>query len=88
MIRVVIENILLFLLPTLLYVLYMYIVRGDKRPASRSLDDAPLFILFFLGAALVVGTLIVFGSVNGGKPGQAYIPPHIENGKIVPGTIE
>lgn len=88
MIRVVAENILLFLLPTIVYVAYIYMTREDKPAALRVLDDAPLVWLFVAGAAVVLITLISFGSVTGGKPGQVYTPPSFKDGKIEPGHIE
>jgi hypothetical protein len=88
MIRIVIENILLFLLPTLIYVAYMFLKqRGQGGPAAY-LDEAPLVWLFSAGAMLVVITLVVFGSVSGGKPGQTYEPPVFRDGKIEPGRIK
>jgi hypothetical protein len=88
MIRIVAENILLFLLPTIVYVAYIYMTREEKPGAMRVLDDAPLIWLFVAGAALVVITLVSFGSVTGGKPGQVYTPPSLKDGRIEPGHIE
>ena len=88
MIRIVAENILLFLLPTIVYVAYVYMTREEKPGAMRVLYDAPLIWLFVAGAALVVITLVSFGSVTGGKPGQVYTPPSFKDGRIEPGHIE
>jgi hypothetical protein len=90
MIRVVIENLLLFLLPTLFYVAYVVLKRRiDGTTGSKSpLDDAPLVWLFAAGAGLVIVTLIYFASTSGGKPGQTYQPPVYRDGKIVPGEIK
>ena len=85
MIRIVIENILLFLLPTFIYVAYRLLTRGVPESPARVLDDAPLIWLYFAGATLAIVTLVTFGSVSGGKPGQAYDPPVLQDGKIVPG---
>jgi hypothetical protein len=83
-----IRSILLFLLPTLIYIAYVYITREEKPDAARVLDDAPLIWLFGAGAALVIAALAAFGSISGGKPGQAYIPPVLKDGRIEPGRIE
>lgn len=88
MIRIVAENILLFLLPTIIYVAYIYMTREEKADAMRVLDDAPLIWLFVAGAVLVIITLVTFGSVSGGKPGQVYTPPVFKDGRIEPGHIE
>ncbi len=86
--RIVIENILLFLLPTAIYIAYVYLTREEKPGATRVLDDAPLLWLFVTGAVLVIVTLITFGSISGGKPGQVYIPPTLKDGRIEPGHLE
>ena len=88
MIRIVAENIVLFLLPTIVYIAYIYLTREDKPGASRILDDAPLIWLFVAGAILVVVTLATFGSVTGGKPGQVYTPPSLKDGRIEPGHLD
>jgi Family of unknown function (DUF6111) len=88
MIRIVAENVLLFLLPTIVYVAYVYMTREEKPGAARVLDDAPLMWLFLAGALVVVATLLTFGSVSGGKPGQAYVPPILKDGRIEPGHLQ
>jgi hypothetical protein len=88
MIRIVAENILLFLLPTIVYVAYVYMTRAQKPGATRVLDDAPLLWLFVAGVAVVLITLIAFGSTTGGKPGQVYTPPVLKDGRIEPGHLE
>ena len=88
MIGIVAEYILLFLLPTVIYIAYIYMTREEKPGAARVLDDAPLIWLFVAGAALVIATLVVFGSISGGKPGQTYVPPVFKDGRIEPGRIE
>lgn len=94
MIRIVIENIVLFLMPALIYVAY-HLLMGDKpagggrRPSAQNvIDDAPLMWLFAAGAILVIVTLVAFGSNTGGKPGQHYEPPAMKDGHIQPGHQE
>ncbi|MEQ1612352.1 MAG: DUF6111 family protein [Hyphomicrobiaceae bacterium] len=87
MIRIVIENLLLFLAPTLVYVIYVFVRRrsvGDETPVLR---DAPLAGLFVAGVVLMVATLVAFGTSTGGKPGAAYQPPVYKDGKIEPGRV-
>ena len=88
MIRIVVENILLFLLPTFIYVAYVYMTREEGPDGTRVLDDAPLLWLFVAGALCVLVTLIAFGSITGGKPGQVYTPPVLKDGRIEPGHID
>lgn len=87
MIRLVIENILLFLLPTIVYVIYVAATRDDQHKGL--LDEAPLAWLMLAGTVLVVVVLAVFGSdEQGGRPGQAYTPPSMKDGRIEPGQIK
>lgn len=88
MIRIVIENVLLFLMPTLAYVIYALVTRPDARNGAAALDDAPLIWLFAAGAVLLLVTLVFFSSTSGGKPGQSYTPPSIKDGRITPGHID
>jgi hypothetical protein len=88
MIRVVIENILLFLTPMAMYIAYMLLTRRADS-AGAVVSDAPLIWLFVAGALLVVATLVFYGSTSGGRPGQVYIPPHMgKDGRIEPGEIK
>lgn len=89
MIRIVAENILLFLLPTIIYAAYVYMTREAKQGgAARVLDDAPIVWLFIAGVLVVVFTLAAFGTISGGKPGQVYVPPAFKDGHIEPGHLE
>lgn len=88
MIRIVIENILLFLLPTGLYVAYMLLTRRST-PAGTIINDAPLLWLFVAGAVIVVGTLVYYGTATpGGRPDQTYVPPRMKDGRIEPGQLK
>jgi hypothetical protein len=91
MIRVFIENLLLFLAPTLIYVAYVVLTRDAAQPEPGNgarpagiLDDAPFIWLFAAGAFLVIATLIAFGSYSGGKPGEIYVPAEMRDGHIEP----
>lgn len=88
MIRIVIENVLLFLAPTLCYLIYVYLARPEAKGGIAALDDAPLIWLFVAGAALVLMTLVFFSTTTGGLPGQSYQPPVIKDGRIEPGRIK
>jgi hypothetical protein len=88
MMRVVIENILLFLLPTAMYLGYVLLTRSHAS-AGAVINDAPLIWLFVAGALLVGATLIYYGTTTpGGKPGAVYTPPHMKDGRIEPGTLK
>jgi hypothetical protein len=89
MMRVVVENVLLFLLPSAIYLAYVLLTRREATSAGEVINEAPLVWLFFIGALCVAGTLIYYASVTpGGTPGQTYVPPHMKNGQIEPGQLK
>ncbi|MBX9590826.1 MAG: hypothetical protein K2X43_16065 [Hyphomonadaceae bacterium] len=88
MIRIVIENILLFLLPTAMYVAYVLLTRRTTS-AGMIINDAPLLWLFAAGAVIVAATLVYYGTTTpGGRPDQTYTPPRMKDGRIEPGQLK
>ena len=88
MIRVVIENILLFLLPTAMYVAYVLLTRRTTE-AGTVINEAPLVWLFVAGALLVGATLVYYATITpGAPPGAVYTPPRMKDGRIEPGTLK
>jgi len=85
MIRIVIENIFFFMLPTLFYIAWVAFTENDWADFSSVIREAPLFRLFLAGAALMLGTLIAFSSRSHNGPHDVYIPPTMEDGKLEPG---
>ncbi|MBU2581079.1 MAG: hypothetical protein KJ622_05105 [Alphaproteobacteria bacterium] len=88
MIRIVIENLILLLLPTILYLAYIYLTGGFSRGQRGVPNDAPFVWLFLSGVGLVLCVVFIFGTLEGGQPGQAYRPPEFRDGKIVPGEVQ
>ena len=87
MIRVVVENVVLFFLPLAIYVTYVLLTRKADAKGGL-LDDAPLVWLMFAGTVVVLVVLIAFGSTSGGKPGQVYTPPSLsKEGHVEPGVL-
>lgn len=88
MIRIVLLNLLLLLLPTLLYVGYTHLTSPNPpKGPLRILEDAPVVWLLGLGSALAVGTMVFFATVPEGRPGDAYQPPVFRDGELVPGHL-
>ncbi len=89
MMRVVIENILLFLLPTAVYLGYVLLTRRSASTAGEVINEAPLVWLFMLGALCVAATLVYYATITpGGTMGQVYMPPRMKNGQIEPGQLK
>lgn len=87
MIRPVLTEVVLFLVPFAVYALFLLATQaGVLRPESWSL---PVLAWLTLAAlVLVVGSFIVLAQFSGSPPGSTYVPAHIESGKFVPAQIE
>lgn len=83
MIRIVIENLLLFLLPTLIFVGYRVLVGTQGNGTRGVLEGVPFVWLFAAGAITVAAFVIYFASFDGGRPGEAYYPPVQRDGQII-----
>lgn len=87
MLRFVLESVALFLAPTLIYIAYVWLMRGDDK-SRPLLSEAPLIWLFAAGAIITVAIMAMFAQTEGGKPGQTYFPPTVKDGKVVPGHFK
>jgi hypothetical protein len=85
MTRIVIENIFFFLLPTLVYIMWIAFKEDEWAGLPTVVSQAPLLRLFFAGAALMLGTLVTFSSRTHNDPRDVYVPASIEGGKLEPG---
>ncbi len=84
MIRPVFTEVVLFLAPFVLYVVFLWatkagVLHPDSWPASR------IAWLAIAALVLVVGSFVYFAHFTGAPPGSTYVPAHMENGKFVPG---
>jgi len=87
MIRPVATELLLFLAPFALYVVFLMATRaGLMDPSSWSW--AALAWLTIAALALVVGSFVVIAQFSGAPPGSTYVPAHLDNGRFVPGTTQ
>jgi hypothetical protein len=87
MIRPILTELALFLAPFAAYAVFLVMTRGGLlEPDSWSLKTvASLTIVALL---LVVGSFVVLAHFTGAPPGSAYVPAHIENGRLVPGETK
>jgi Family of unknown function (DUF6111) len=85
MIRPVLTEIGIFLIPFAVYALFLIATRsGVFAKASWPVD---IIAKLALGALLlVVISFILLAHYSGAPPNSTYIPAHIENGKFVPGA--
>ncbi|HTP76682.1 MAG TPA: DUF6111 family protein [Rhizomicrobium sp.] len=86
MTRIILERLLLFAVPFLLYGAYLLLLR--LRPASGAAQSTPWTMLFIAGLSLFALSFVVWG-LNEGEPTTGrYVAPHLVNGKIVPGYVQ
>ena len=87
MIRPVLTELALFLAPFAVYAVYLWGTRaGVLHPESWPLPR--LMWLAIAALVLMAGSFIVLAQWGGEPAGSHYVPAHIENGKLVPGTTQ
>ena len=84
MIRPLATEIVLFLMPFVLYGVFLWatkagVMHPDSWPISR------IAWLLIAALSLMVGSFIYFANYTGAPPGSTYVPAHMEDGKFVPG---
>jgi hypothetical protein len=75
---------LLFLLPFALYAAYLRLRQHDEdMPAKQH----PWTALFVSGLLLVAASFVFWGLFENANQRGVYVPPHLENGRLVPGRV-
>ncbi|MDQ0394702.1 DUF6111 family protein [Labrys monachus] len=82
MLRPFFYEFVLFLLPFLAYALYLH-ARRRNGFSLQGWERAPLLGLLALGVVCVGVGLALFAHFGGVPAGSAYVPAHMENGKLV-----
>jgi hypothetical protein len=85
MIRPVLTEIGIFLIPFAAYAAYLLATRSGVFDQ----DSWPMHLigkLTFGALALVILSLVLLANFSGAPPGKTYIPAHVENGKLIQGT--
>jgi Family of unknown function (DUF6111) len=87
MIRPVLTELLLFLVPFAIYAAFLWATRaGVLHPDSWRLPT--LIWLTASALALVVVSFVVLAQFGGAPPRSTYVPAHMEDGKLVPGMTK
>jgi hypothetical protein len=85
MIRPVLTEVGIFLIPFAAYALFLVATRSGV--FAQSSWPAHLVAKLALGSLLlVVVSFIMLAHFTGAPPDSTYIPAHIENGRLVPGV--
>ena len=87
MIRPVATEVILFLMPFVLYGVFLWATKaGVMHPDSWPLSRIAWLVIAAL--ALMLGSFIYFANYSGAPVGTTYVPAHMENGKFVPGQTK
>ncbi|HEY0330938.1 MAG TPA: DUF6111 family protein [Rhodopseudomonas sp.] len=84
MIRPVLTEIGVFLIPFAIYAIYLV----GSRSGVFSQSSWPVHVLgkLVLGALLLtIVSLLLLAHYSGAPPNSTYVPAHVENGRLVPG---
>jgi Family of unknown function (DUF6111) len=85
MIRPVLTEIGIFLIPFAIYALFLIATRSGL--LVQSSWPVKIVARLALGSLLLVlVSFILLAHFSGAPPNSTYIPAHIENGKLVPGV--
>ncbi|WP_050627205.1 DUF6111 family protein [Bradyrhizobium viridifuturi] len=85
MIRTVLTEIGIFLIPFAVYAIFLITTRsGVTLPASWPLDM--IMKLTLAALVMVIVSFVLLAELTGAPPNSTYVPAHIENGRLVPGA--
>ncbi|MDR6302917.1 hypothetical protein GGQ85_000597 [Nitrobacter vulgaris] len=85
MIRPVLMELGIFLIPFAIYAAYLIAHRVDFMIAA-SWPPHIVVRLSLAALALVVVSFVLLANFSGSPPDSTYVPAHLENGKLVPGV--
>ena len=88
MLRVLLTIVLPLVLPTALYLLWVRTTQWEEAGGAMRWHALPWLWLAGAGAVLLAVVLFVVTVGFGTPMPGVYVPPHVENGRIVPGHIE
>ncbi|MCA6118541.1 hypothetical protein J6524_27230 [Bradyrhizobium sp. WSM 1738] len=84
MIRPILTEIGIFLIPFAVYALFLIATRTGVL-ASSSWPAHLVAKLALVSLLLVAISLVMLAQFSGAPPGSTYVPAHLENGKLVHG---
>ena len=85
MIRPVLTELAIFLIPFVAYALFLIATRSGVL-ASSSWPMHLVAKLVLGSLLLVIISFVLLAHFSGAPPDSTYVPAHIENGKLVPGV--
>jgi heme/copper-type cytochrome/quinol oxidase subunit 3 len=86
MIRAILTEVALFVTPFVLYALFLAATRAGVLD-PQSWPPKVLAILTAVALLLLLASFLWLAQYKGAPAGSDYVPPHMEDGKLVPGQI-
>lgn len=87
MIRPVFTEFALFLIPFIVYAVFLVATRkGVLDPASWPLSRVGWLLIAAL--VIMIGSFVVLAHFGGAPPGSIYTPARVEDGTLVPGKTK
>jgi hypothetical protein len=89
--RVLLQYVLPFLLPTIIWLFWWLAFgrnRGSTEGVNTRIEQGPWFWLILGGLSLLGLSLIYTAITHGFDPKGTYVAPRWEGGRVVPGRVE
>ncbi|MEP3048249.1 MAG: DUF6111 family protein [Roseibium sp.] len=86
MLRIVLTQLFLFLLPFACYTAWLYLTKKNKEPDSWT--RGPVAWLTLAGLALMISALVAVAFLGKSPEGTEYRPSEFRDGVFVPGRFE
>ncbi len=87
MTRVILTNLILFLLPFLLYVAFLY-VSGRLQKEGFKIGVVPLMVLMTISLGLMATVAVFFIETEYNPPEGTFVAPSFSNGVVEPGRVD
>lgn len=92
MARILIEYLLPIVLPTALYAAWLAWRRkraiATGAASVPAWQEGPWFWCILAGVGLALAVFVATALLSGHPPGAKYQPPHVVNGRVVPGEFQ
>jgi hypothetical protein len=85
MIRQALTEIGIFLIPFVVYALFLIATRSGLL-VQTSWPTHLIARLVLVSLSLIILSLVMLANFSGSPPNSTYLPAHVENGKLVPGV--
>jgi hypothetical protein len=90
MLRLILEYGIPFILPLAGYALWIWYrnAYADRHQgAPPKFEEGPWPLMLFIGAGLMFASMAVTALLSGASPEATYVPPRVENGRVIPGQM-